>query len=317
MTQKKILSAFAMANRIPTTKGWKHVGELTLNDYVFDINGKPTRIKRLVQHNVLAMRIRLADGREYTCSEYAELPGNMVTHEAMKYLQVYRDRGKLPQSFHKPANGPAIYPHKPVPIEPYLVGLLASKNTVVTQDYILAPGVIRESASTLNTGHVMDERALVIPFERNRQAIAKLKEIYHGGLDYMTKYIADEYMTNDIPTRMDLLAGIIDIAGRPLVGCCKLRNLSSSMRMDVRTLANSLGIMVVETGADELKLFSNKLPSRRSCYQTKIENIQPSEVATHPIIRKIKCNGFAKSLKIEVYSDTPSILLEEYIPVLI
>lgn len=316
---KKLMSAFAKTNRVPTVDGWKYVGELTSKDHVFGIDGAPVRVRNVMYCNALAMHVQLADGRRYVCSEYTRLPGGMAMHEAMRYLQVYRSKGTTPahKAFHGPAPGPAAYTHRDVPLEPYLIGLLCSEKTIVKKDSLVVPRTVRESAKQLSIGHDIKDKNLVIPFERNANTITRLERLYHGGLEFLTKYIASDYMLNDIGSRQDLLAGIVDSVGRPLSGCCKLLGLGASIRMDVCALANSLGMVAIETGPDEVKIFSDKIPSHRAHYQEQIDKIKPPANAGHPIIRKIECRGFTRSAQIEVYGDTPGILLEDYIPVLI
>ena len=311
------MSAFAKTNRIPTTAGWKYVGELTSKDHLFAMDGTPVRIRNITYHNVLAMQVRLADGRGYTCSEYARLPGQAVTHEAMKYLQVYRNRGSLPKMFHKPNPGPAAYPKRPIPAEPYLIGLMCSEKTEIRPDGIVIHDVRRMSKDQLSTHCMMQDRDLVVPFDANREKIDALDRIYHGGLEFLSKYISSEYMTNCAESREALLAGIMDVAGKPLSNYCSLKGLCTSMRMDVKALANSLGMVAIEAGPGEIRIFSNRVPTRLETLRKRISRVRPPENAEHPVIRKIECRGFARSAKIEVYGDTQGILLEDYVPVLL
>ena len=313
---KKQIAAFALTNRVPTVNGWKHIDQLTSQDRLFKWDGTPVRIRRIRWHTTLAMHVRLADGREYVCSEYAKLMDDMPVYKAMKYLEHTRNNG-LPKNFHLPAPGPAAHKQQqPVPMQPYLMGLISANRTVIHSDRFEISNIRNCSANQLEADYTLKNGLLTIPFNKNASNIRALRRAYHSNLELITKFISREYMTNNIETRRELLAGMMDASGRPTTTYCRLTDMCETMRQDALTLAYSLGMTAIETPAREVKIFSKNVPSYRANYRKQIENANTPKNADHGLVRRIRCEGFTKRAEIELEGNIHGFLLENYIPVL-
>ena len=116
---------------IPTPMGFKKLGDIEVGDYVFDRNGKQTKVLGVYPQGLKQKyKVTLADGRETYCAPdhlwtcYTE-NDEMVTLTAQQILE-------SGLTYAIPANEPVEYPFKKLDSEPYDIGFFAIKNN----DYI-------------------------------------------------------------------------------------------------------------------------------------------------------------------------------------
>lgn len=115
--------AFVNSTRIPTPNGWKTIGELKENDFVFDRLGQETKVLGVYPQGKLnTYRLTLADGREFLCNDehiwtVKELHDtefkNLTTREII-------DSGKI---HYIPNNKAVEYPEIETDVDFYELGL--------------------------------------------------------------------------------------------------------------------------------------------------------------------------------------------------
>lgn len=116
---------------IPTPMGFKKLGDIEIGDYVFDRNGKQTKVLGVYPQGLKQKyKVTLADGRETYCAPdhlwtcYTE-NDEIVTLTAQQILE-------SGLTYAIPANEPVEYPFKEFDSNPYDIGFFAIKNN----DYI-------------------------------------------------------------------------------------------------------------------------------------------------------------------------------------
>lgn len=235
--------ALAIDTPILTTNGWTDIEHLKVGEYIYGIDGKPTRV--LIKSEVFnkpMYRLHLADGRELDVSEDHI---NVIIHRkgrknrhgiynvyeeiSTKYLLKYKlfttrtKTKKNPKGREAmvwiPLPKPLEFSKKNLPIDPYTLGL------------ILGDGHIEKTNGSVNlTAHKDDMEFYKkhIPHllgsewidKRNLNvhtlSIRKLGKIMkslglnvHG--DY--KFIPNEYLYSSIEDRLELLKGLMDTDG--------------------------------------------------------------------------------------------------------
>ena len=216
--------ALPLDTRIPTPNGWKNMENIHPGDYVFDENGKPTKVlfESEIFTNRKCYKITFDDGSvvrsdaEHLWSVEKSSSKNKnifkkTTQELFDSSPVYKDsRGKFCSRWKIPTTKPVQYTKKNVTIDPYTLGLW------------LGDG---ESASGRLTCHMNDlsfyKSEIDNEFSHNHLGES---HIYTGTLYELSphlrnyrllknKHIPLDYLQNDIDTRIKLLQGLMDSDG--------------------------------------------------------------------------------------------------------
>lgn len=202
------------------------------------------------------------------------------------------------------------------------MGMLCAKTTEIQPDKIVINNLSNQAITSLRERvrpHaptiIQAGKTIIIQTDIKTAIVKNLKAAYRGELQFITKFVPRDYLTNSIATRKELLAGIIDTIGKPLTGCLKIENLSYTMRLDMLELVWSLGIPALETPYGELKLFSSQLPSHHNANQNKIAQIVPKVDSGKIRIHSIKHMGYVRSTQIQLEDDSTEFLIGNYIPV--
>ena len=279
---RKNYKALALDTPIPTPDGWKTMADIHPGDYVFARDGSPTLVKgesEIFQKDMYLVEFEDGEAIKASADHYWTVKSKTskrtaeatwrkkigvgklyreggwyeaTTEElAQKYKRERRD-GKGTEYFYRvPMNGPARYPEKDLPIDPYLLGAWLGDGCSVRPDIAVSAEDEAEMIDNLkDCGYSIElvkpkNRCHFLRLDRHKGPLRpdnlayKLREI---GV-YNNKHIPDIYMTASVDQRMALLQGLMDTdGGCSLAGqsafCQKKRRLAAQV---VELLA-SLGI---------------------------------------------------------------------------
>ena len=241
-----------------TTDGWKEAKKINIGDCLFGDDGKPTKVVgKYPQGETANYKVTLSDGSSLvTCGQHLwaaktrddvkyKKGWRVVNTERIMEKVVCRD-GHL--NWHIPTARPIEMPERELPIDPYLLGCWLGdgstyKAEFTSMDKEVVDAFAAQYKITVRT-HQNSGKALTYGICDG--FVAKLREI--GVL--RDKHIPECYMLASEGQRLALLQGLMDTDGT-----CNRKNHQTSycstkerLRHDVRTLAESLGMAVVENG---------------------------------------------------------------------
>ena len=224
----------------PNAKGYILMGDIKVGDTIFDDSGKCTTVLGVYpQGEKDIYEITFSDERTVLCDEshlwYVKsyIQGRWKTKsttELMKDYKVYsqhkKDRGKDPYyyKYRIPLlSSPIEYPHRDVPIHPYVLGAF------------IGNGCCREVQLTISSGDdfVPNKIAELCGFTVRRNSQYNYSYQYYdkntGRVIYTKDFFKDipemigcysrdkkipmEYMVNDYQTRIELMRGLMDTDG--------------------------------------------------------------------------------------------------------
>ena len=223
--------------KIPTPNGWKTAGEIQVGDYLFDREGKPTKVLGVYPQGLQdTYEIELRDGRTVKCNEEHlwtvydsyrnSKPAQTYTLKEMYEKGARRKRGF---HFHLPTSGAVEYPEKEFKLDPYVLGSFLGdgcKND--NGDFSLSSADkenVEEIAKLLgNFDFRQRENGYTWYFyngkyedERNRRL--KISDIDESLSELLSKtychekYIPEEYKMGSIEQRWSLIQGLMDTDG--------------------------------------------------------------------------------------------------------
>jgi replicative DNA helicase len=269
--------ALDLRTPIPTTEGWKTMGEVHPGDYVFDENGKPCRVvaETEIQYNRPCFLVTFSDGteivadaeHEWLTDDYksrrsrssAKHNGRLESRPVKKFgtdqthkrsfaaIRTTREiAGTLlfNNAYQKNKKNHSItvcqpieYPEQSLPIPPYTLGAW------------LGDGTSDCGAITTPDQHVLD-RIRADGFEITERK-AKLN---HGilGLHVLlrengllkSKHVPAIYLKSSIQQRLALLQGLMDSDGYCSQHTCEFCSTNRKLAEAVCELATSLGCIV-------------------------------------------------------------------------
>lgn len=237
--------ALALDTPIPTTDGWKAMGDLDLGDLVFDETGHPTMVVGLspVWHDRPAFRVTTRSG-EVIVADAAhewELPDGsiMETHELA--TRCHRTGRRVRIRAHgalEPAGGLQY----DLPVDPYLLGAwlgdgssaegLLHLTSEESQGYI--GGMVQARCPELrfvvrDDGRILGVRGLKVKL----RALGVLGD----------KHVPARYLRASRAQRMWLLRGLIDTDGHVAPdGQVEFTSIRERLAQDVAELVRSLGV---------------------------------------------------------------------------
>lgn len=240
--QPSVGKSLALGESIPTPKGKIPLKDLKVGDTVFDMYGKPTKIKGYYPQGKLDVyEVTLTDGRTLKVSKdhiwgvYTSR-GNLINKTTQELLDagIYLD--KRHPRFKIPSGGYRIdYPSKEIPVDPYTLGVLLgdgcltfSQLTISSQDPYVINKVATNLSSTFGDLEVMHQETSskyrwqykVIGRAKNN-CYLKTKEVLNGVINIPVKtkgkYIPECYMYNDYNVRLSLAQGLLDTDGHVAV----------------------------------------------------------------------------------------------------
>lgn len=271
-----IRSGKCLANDLPlfTPSGWRRFGDLTEGDYVFGMDGLPTRVKTVypTRTDIDCYRVKFSDDSEIECcGEHLWL-----TH-TYRYRKSIRRRGEcyvngkhagFPQCqpkhfpelvtttqikeslYHRQQLNHAIpvvgvqLPRRDLPLDPYLLGVWlgngsAKGNVVVTMDSEIVEAFTQAGFIPNKTKKY--HYRINSPEDNSRNKfMSLLRQIDVFG----NKHIPEDYLMSSFEQRLALLQGLMDTDGTiGKNGACSFDQSKDRLTADVRRLLRSLGIV--------------------------------------------------------------------------
>lgn len=287
---------------IPTPDGYKQLGDICVGDYVFDKNGKPTKVLGVFPQGELdTFEVVLTDGRTTQCSNehlwtYFSNKGKVHT-ETLKNMMKKSIR-KNPHKdgtlggcrYHIPRHRCVEYDTKDFDIHPYIIGAF------------LGDGCCLERQLTISSSdeEIPQRIAELLPFEceafknspnnynwnfrlknpyindtgNSVVKNAQTKEVFKNFSDTLCCYsyqkrIPEQYLYGDREQRLELLRGLLDTDGniQELDGRFTITVTQTSYKLmkDIAQLVESLGYKIGKICEDNRK---EKYTS--GCYYTTI-----------------------------------------------
>jgi phosphate starvation-inducible protein PhoH and related proteins len=255
-----------------TPEGFRAIGSLEVGDLVIGSNGEPTPVIGVYpQGEKDIYRLTTQDGASTLCSgdhlwavitrddrrrgkpyrvlETREMIGNLRASHYHRY--------ELPMH-----SAPVCFPHQPVPIDPYALGLLLGDGSIAgtttpgftTTDVELAwelqrrlPGVQarpRHRGQYLLSQLTSPWASTALMMENPLTGAARQLGLY--GTRSTTKFVPELYLYNSANVRLAVLQGLLDTDGGPVTQrgrTCRVQytTVSARLRDDVIFLVRSLG----------------------------------------------------------------------------
>jgi phosphate starvation-inducible PhoH-like protein len=254
-----------------TPDGFRPIGALAVGDLVIGSNGEPTPVLGVYPQGEKDMyRLTTQDGGSVLCSgdhlwsvttrddrrrgkpyrvlETREMIGNLRANHYHRY--------ELPMH-----SAPVCFPHQPVPIDPYALGLLLGDGSMAgtttpsftTTDVELAwelqrrlPGV---QARPRHRGQYLLSQ-LTSPWASTalmeNPLTGAARQLGLSGTRSTTKFVPELYLYNSANVRLAVLQGLLDTDGGPVTQrgrTCRVQytTVSPRLRDDVIFLIRSLG----------------------------------------------------------------------------
>jgi len=270
-TQKRWGKAVALDTLIPTTKGWKKMVDIHIGDFVFDMNGEPTKVlyESEIQLNRNCYKITFCDKTEVIADEeHNWLVSGKV--DRARTCQIWNKNNPLKThvkntgellAFMYDKNGynnwsirntfPVKYEKKELLIPPYILGLWIGDGS---SSYTKLTNIDRE----IIEDWIKYGESVGLQMKKDQDITYMLTSVENSkckGSNYLlsalqkydlinNKHIPIDYLTSSIEDRIELMRGIMDTDG------CKDKNINmfeyctklKRLQTDFYELITSLGI---------------------------------------------------------------------------
>lgn len=236
---------------LTSNRGWTTHGDLKIGDYVYGLNGEPTKIIGISDKSNCNQLITFSNGSKilaheehlWTVSKRGNKnPLTITTSEIKKDYQYTEKNGKKRYRYHLPFIKPIQYPKTELPLDPYFLGLWlgdgSSTKPCITHDPKDIESIehIPYKISTICT-HT--ETGVKTTYFSHQGIIKKIKELHL----YNNKHIPRIYLEACVEDRLQLLAGLIDSDGSvDKNGRVRFININKQLIHDVFELCTGLGL---------------------------------------------------------------------------
>lgn len=230
-----------LTNKIPTPtkEGYTLMGDLKVGDYVFDVNGIKTKITGVFDQGVRNIyTVRFNDGRSIDVSDEHLFGVYTMSHGREKYsvksvadmLKDYKRLLKTPRHNEDPyayrykIPRPMFvnYPSKEVPVHPWVLGCFIG-NGCCREKYLTISSendeIPRMIAGIYNFTYKRNSDACYsYVFYDNKSKLVKTEDFFKDIPEMINCYsrdkkIPDEYIINDVNTRLMVIQGLMDTDG--------------------------------------------------------------------------------------------------------
>lgn len=284
---RKNIKALALDEDIPTPEGWKKMGDVHEGDYVFSLDGRAARVlhESEVFHKPM-YRVYFEDGSTVDASgdhiwtvqtkdsrrtarrtpigrrrnkpQLAERNGwyELTTSEMLSdFCRVRADGKGREYKYRVPMPGAVEYPHKELPIDPYVLGVWLGDGSSSGQCITVSEADLEGTKTRIEErGYACSvirykDRASAIDIDPHPRGCSR--KLYEGSFRYALrglgllgdKHIPERYLTASVEQRRDLLCGLMDTDGTVTkAGQCVFTQKSKSLSLQVLELIRSLGI---------------------------------------------------------------------------
>ncbi|WP_406291145.1 PhoH family protein [Embleya sp. NBC_00896] len=256
--------------KVLTPSGFRPIGELEVGDLVIGSSGEPTPVLGVYpQGEKDIYRVTAQDGSStLCCGEHLWTVRTAADRRRGKPWRVLETEAMIGNLRAGPARryelplltGPACFPERAVPMDPYALGLLlgdgcltgATTSSFSTADFELVaaleaalPGV--QARRTNRVDYILNRTKTpgdVVTLENPVTGVLRKLDLL-GGRSH-SKFVPDEYVYNSAEVRLALLQGLLDSDGGPVSQSgrtCRIQYTTTSilLRDDVIALVRSLG----------------------------------------------------------------------------
>ena len=224
--------------KIPTPEGWTTVEEVKVGDYLFDRNGKPTRVLGVYpQGEREVYEITFGDKRKTKCSidhiwtVHKDTWKNKNDFKEYTLKQILEDRwekvdhrGHKSHSFSIPCSKAVNYPKKILKVSPYLFGVFLGDGSCREQALTLSSSdeeLVARIQKTLNSPRLYkNQSSYSWTFYKNlnNNSHFQTKEIMGEYEKFICCYsyeksIPDDFKYSSIEDRYELIRGLMDTDG--------------------------------------------------------------------------------------------------------
>ena len=203
---------------IPTPKGMRRVDQIKVGDYLFDRLGKPTKVLNVYPQPKPkeVYEVKFNDGRAAECcSEHlwqiTKKNGKTPTVVTTSELQEKLENG---EAWYLPGNQAFEYesPRTDFYLHPYVMGLFIGDgygDVFPCDEKCLKPIIEKFTGMSCNINENKKDNKSFSFWEE--KYFKEYPQLY--GLNYLNKYIPQEYLYSSIENRRWLLKGILDASG--------------------------------------------------------------------------------------------------------
>ena len=228
-----------LSTLIPTPDGYKKMGDIKPGDKVFSADGSicnVTDIFPLGERDIY--KVSFYDGRYTMCTEdhlwdviyksHGDYKHKVMDVKSIMnddYIRIHEesDKNRIRYKYFIPAlMGPIQYPHRDVPIHPYVLGAFIGNGCLRESKLRISCGTdeVPRIIERLSGIHQFQYRPTPFSynFTDNNGIIIKTKDFFKdipeliGKLSH-EKFIPEIYLYNDTQSRIDLLRGLMDTDG--------------------------------------------------------------------------------------------------------
>ncbi len=265
--------ALGVATAIPTPSGWTTMGALRVGDEVFGPDGRPRRVVAATgimtdrpcyevefsDHSVI-----VADGsHQWLTTSKAEREHGRhgisvrTTEQIAASLRVRRE-----VNHHVALTAPVDYPHRDLPIDPYVLGVWLGDGTSTKAEVTCSPTDSEVLRQIEAAGYQVWPASSPLAWRiggLSRRAVGRTRDaagrhVADGSLSSTlcamgllgNKHLPEDYMVASAPQRLALLQGLMDSDGYvDVYGRCEFTNMREELSNAVAELAASLGLRPV------------------------------------------------------------------------
>ena len=258
-------------SKVLTPSGFRPIGAIAPGDFVIGSNGHPTQVLGVYpQGRKPVYRVQTQDGASTLASGehlwVVETPSDKRREKDLHVLETQEMIGRLRAAhahrFELPLlSAPVHFPVRPVPMDPYALGLLLGDGCLTTATTPSFTTADPELAAALGAAVPSIElfRKGAIDFVLRRRGgggrggvitanpvTAILRTIGLAGTRSGTKFVPDDYLYNSSDVRLAVLQGLLDTDGGPVTQrerTCRVQYSTTSPRLKdhVVFLVQSLG----------------------------------------------------------------------------
>lgn len=204
-------------------RGWTTHGELEVGDFVYGVDGNPTKVLALSEEGKASLEVTISDGSRVQVHPNHEWEVEDRRQKGKKRVRVVETKTLLEEGlftgvvdvrprFNLPAVGEIEFSRKDLEIPPYILGLwlgdgVHSKATIAQSEKDKGVFLEVDKAYEATSEWVHKDTGVVY---RNYQGMWKC--LKYLGL-VKNKHIPEKYLNGSIEQRKQLLAGLIDSDG--------------------------------------------------------------------------------------------------------
>jgi deoxycytidine triphosphate deaminase len=265
--------ALAVDTPIPTSQGWRTMGELRLGDEVFGADGRTHRVIAATEVMVgrTCYEVLFSDGQSIVADSshlWLTTTTSARKHGGCAAVRTTAElagslRAQTEYNHHVALAGAVRYPEQPLPIDPYVLGVWLGDGAGVCAEITCGAGDEQMLDEIQGAGYCVRDvggrRFRIGGLARGH--IGRRRDIAPGrflpdeslsnvlrGLDLLgNKHVPELYLRSSVPQRLALLQGLMDSNGYvDTRGRCEFVNIRENLADAVLELAASLGLRPVK-----------------------------------------------------------------------